>query len=36
MPEEKVIVNIGPGKDIEISTGKIAKLANGILHTQAR
>ena len=29
MPEEKVIVNIGPGKDIEISTGKIAKLANG-------
>ena len=29
MPEEKVTVNIGPGKDIEIATGKIARLANG-------
>ena len=29
MPEAKVTVNIGPGKDITLSTGKIAKLANG-------
>ena len=29
MPEAKVTVNIGPGKDIEIATGKIARLANG-------
>ncbi|MBR4665851.1 MAG: polyribonucleotide nucleotidyltransferase [Lentisphaeria bacterium] len=29
MPEAKVVVNIGPGKDITLSTGKIAKLANG-------
>ncbi len=29
MAEEKVVFSIGEGKDIEISTGKIAKLANG-------
>lgn len=29
MPETKVLINIGPGKDIEISAGKLAQLANG-------
>ena len=29
MPEAQVVVNIGPGKDITLSTGKICKLANG-------
>ena len=29
MPEAKVTVSIGPGKEITLSTGKIAKLANG-------
>ncbi|OQA80860.1 MAG: Polyribonucleotide nucleotidyltransferase [Lentisphaerae bacterium ADurb.Bin242] len=29
MPEAKVSIPIGPGKEIEISTGKLAKLANG-------
>lgn len=29
MPETKVVINIAPGKDIEISTGKLAALANG-------
>ena len=29
MPEAKVTVSIGPGKEITLSAGKIAKLANG-------
>jgi len=29
MPEAKVSIPIGSGKEIEISTGKVAKLANG-------
>ena len=29
MPEAKVSIPIGSGKEIEISTGKLAKLANG-------
>lgn len=29
MPETKVSINIGPGKEMELSTGKIANLANG-------
>ncbi len=29
MAEEKVVFSVGEGKDIEISTGKLAKLANG-------
>ncbi len=29
MPETKVSIPLGPGKDIEISAGKLAQLANG-------
>ena len=29
MPETTVTINIGPGKDITLGTGKLGGLANG-------